>query len=114
MSTNLLGSFDDAFLRRLQYIVRFSLPDAGAREALWRQALPPGRCGEALPYEELAQAELSSARILAAARGAFVAALAVKHSLIALSDVVKSLKYELEKSSKPLPQNIANLYHHRS
>lgn len=114
LSTNLLGSFDDAFLRRLQYIVRFSLPDAGAREALWRQALPPGRCAEELPYAELAQAELSPARILAAARGAFVAALAAKHSLIALSDVVKSLKFELEKSSKSLPQNIANLYHHRS
>ena len=27
LSTNLLSNFDEAFLRRLQYIVRFGLPD---------------------------------------------------------------------------------------
>ncbi len=32
LSTNLLSNFDEAFLRRLQYIVRFGLPDAALRE----------------------------------------------------------------------------------
>jgi len=109
LSTNLLGSFDDAFLRRLQYIVRFSLPDAGLRETLWRQALPPGRCGEGLPYAQLSQAELSPARILSAARGAWIAASAAGREAPALSDVVKALRYELEKSSKFLPQDIARM-----
>ncbi len=109
LSTNLLSNFDDAFLRRLQYIVRFSLPDAGQREMLWRQALPPERCGEKLPYTKLSQAELSPARIVAAVRGAWIAASAAGREAPALSDVVKALKYELEKSSKFLPQDIARM-----
>lgn len=109
LSTNLLGNFDDAFLRRLQYIVRFSLPDAALRETLWRQALPARRCGEALPYTALAQAELSPARILAAARGTAVAAMAAGRETANLDDVVKALRMELEKDNKALPRELAGL-----
>ena len=107
LSTNLLGNFDDAFLRRLHYIVRFSLPDAALREALWRQALPAERCGEALPYAALTQAELSPARILAAARGTVVAAMAAGRETADLRDVVKALRMELEKDNKALPRELA-------
>ena len=64
LSTNLLGSFDDAFLRRLQYVVRFPLPDAALREELWRRAIPEGRRGGGLPFAALAQVELSPAALL--------------------------------------------------
>ena len=107
LSTNLLGNFDDAFLRRLHYIVRFSLPDAAAREALWRQVLPEERCGEEFPYAALAQAELSPARILAAARGTAVAAMAAGREAADLGDVVKALRMELEKDNKALPRELA-------
>lgn len=107
LSTNLLGNFDDAFLRRLHYIVRFSLPDAALREALWRQVLPEERCGEEFPYATLAQAELSPARILAAARGTAVAAMAAEREAADLGDVVKALRMELEKENKALPRELA-------
>lgn len=103
LSTNLLGSFDDAFLRRLHYIVRFSLPDAALRETLWRQALPPERCVEELPYAQLAQAELSPARILAAARGAVVETLGAGQDKVHITSVINALRFELEKSNKSLP-----------
>lgn len=107
LSTNLLGNFDDAFLRRLHYIVRFSLPDAALREALWRQVLPEERCGEALPYAALAQVELSPARILAAARGTVVAAMAAGRSTAEPGDVVRALRMELEKDSRALPRELS-------
>jgi len=109
LSTNLLSSFDDAFLRRLQYIVRFSLPDAALREKLWRQALPLERCGEELPYAQLAQAELSPARILAAARGAVVKMLSAGQEKVDTASVIHALRLELEKSSKSLPKPLAQL-----
>ncbi len=109
LSTNLLGNFDDAFLRRLQYIVRFSLPDAALRERLWRQVLPAERRGEDLPCAVLAQAELSPARILAAARGTAVAAMAAGREAAGLADVVKALRMELEKDNKTLPRELAGL-----
>ena len=109
LSTNLLGNFDDAFLRRLQYIVRFSLPDASLREVLWRQALPPERCVEELPYTQLAQAELSPARILAAARGAVIKILGAGQETVDTMSVIHALRLELEKSNKSLPKPLAEL-----
>ena len=41
LATNLLRNVDVAFLRRIHAHVAFPLPDAEAREALWRSALPP-------------------------------------------------------------------------
>ncbi len=107
LSTNLLGSFDDAFLRRLHYIVCFSLPDAALRETLWRQALPPERCAEELPYAKLAQAALSPARILAAVRGAVVDILGAGREKVDAASVVNALRLELEKSNKALPKCLA-------
>lgn len=107
LSTNLLSNFDDAFLRRLQYIVRFGLPDAALRETLWRQALPPERCGEELPYAWLAQAELSPARILAVARGAVVKMLGAEKEKVNTADVIHALRFDLEKGNKSLPKPLA-------
>lgn len=109
LSTNLLGSFDDAFLRRLQYVVRFPLPDAALREELWRRAIPEGRRGGALPFAALAQVELSPARIFAAARGAAVAALAAGRERIDTPGAAKALRLELEKGGKAPPRFLAAL-----
>ena len=109
LSTNLLGSFDDAFLRRLQYVVRFPLPDAALREELWRRAVPEGRRGGELPFATLAQVELSPARIFAAARGAAVAALAAGQERIDAPGAAKALRLELEKGGKAPPRFLAAL-----
>lgn len=106
LSTNLLSNFDEAFLRRLQYIVRFSLPDAALRETLWRQVLPPERCAEELPYAQLAQAELSPAQILAVVRGTITIISATTLQKIDTTRVIRALQYELEKNNKPLPNNL--------
>ena len=109
LSTNLLSSFDEAFLRRLQYIVRFSLPDAALRETLWRRALPPERCAQEPPYAQLAQAELSGARILAAIRGAVVETLGSGREKVNTANIVTALRLELEKGNKSLPKALAEL-----
>ena len=109
LSTNLLSNFDEAFLRRLQYIVRFSLPDAALRETLWRQVLLPERCAEELPYTQLAQAELSPARILAAVRGAVVETLGNGQGKVDLSGIITAVRLELEKGNKSLPKSLVEL-----
>jgi ATP-dependent 26S proteasome regulatory subunit len=40
MATNLGKNLDAAFARRMQYIVEFPLPNARARERLWRGMFP--------------------------------------------------------------------------
>lgn len=103
LSTNLLSNFDDAFLRRLHYIVRFPLPDAPLREQLWRRALPPERQAGTLPFAALARAELSPARIHATVRAAAVAALADGRQQVTAADLAGALRLELEKSGRSLP-----------
>lgn len=109
LSTNLLSNFDDAFLRRLQYMVRFPMPDAALREKLWRRALPPERQAGDIPFGALAAAELSPARIHAAVRSAAVAALAHGRQQVDSRDLVQALGLELEKSGKSLPRGLEAL-----
>jgi hypothetical protein len=40
LTTNLKENLDQAFLRRLRFVVEFPKPDAAAREAIWRRCLP--------------------------------------------------------------------------
>lgn len=107
LSTNLLGNFDDAFLRRLQYIVRFTLPDAALREELWRRAIPQERRAGPIPFCYLARAELSPARIHAAVRSAALEALAEGRQGVDAAGVTAALALELEKSGKSLPRELA-------
>lgn len=41
LATNLLQNIDEAFLRRITFVVHFPFPDAGMREAIYRATLPP-------------------------------------------------------------------------
>lgn len=41
LASNLSRNIDQAFLRRLHYVVDFPMPDASLRERLWRKAFPP-------------------------------------------------------------------------
>ncbi|HET7539429.1 MAG TPA: ATP-binding protein [Polyangiaceae bacterium] len=40
LATNLKGNIDEAFSRRLHYVVEFPEPDARARERIWRLSVP--------------------------------------------------------------------------
>lgn len=40
LATNLIGNMDEAFMRRITYVVHFPFPDAGMREAIYRRMIP--------------------------------------------------------------------------
>ena len=40
LATNLLQNFDDAFRRRISYMVHFPMPDAALRKELWESVCP--------------------------------------------------------------------------
>lgn len=41
LTTNLRGNIDEAFLRRLDFVIEFPMPEEAERLAIWRRALPP-------------------------------------------------------------------------
>lgn len=40
LATNLLQNFDEAFRRRISYMVHFPMPDASLRKELWEEIFP--------------------------------------------------------------------------
>ena len=55
VSGNRKKDLDEAFLRRLRFVVDFPLPGAAERLRIWRSVIPAGVDAEALDLEFLAQ-----------------------------------------------------------
>jgi hypothetical protein len=55
LATNRKKDLDEAFLRRLRYVVDFPLPDAQERKRIWEQVIPPGADASELEFEFLAE-----------------------------------------------------------
>lgn len=71
-ASNFIKNYDAAFLRRIAYHIEFHLPDAKAREALWRNYIPerlPNRADCAAlaeKYDGISGSDISSAVFTAA------------------------------------------------
>ena len=55
LATNRKRDLDEAFLRRLRFVVEFPLPGAAERRRIWQAVIPPGVDASALDFEFLAQ-----------------------------------------------------------
>jgi hypothetical protein len=90
LATNRHSALDEAFARRLRFVIRFEHPDHALRAALWRRSFPPETAVDGLDWDALAVPELSggsiqaaalSAAYLAAANGGVVTREHVEHAL---------------------------------
>jgi len=55
LTTNLKGSLDQAFLRRIRFVVPFPFPDATGRAEIWRRIFPQQAPTEDLEVDKLAK-----------------------------------------------------------
>lgn len=55
LTTNLRSNIDAAFIRRMDFVVEFPVPDAGGRMDLWARHLPPEALAEDIDLAALAQ-----------------------------------------------------------
>lgn len=103
MSTNLLQNIDDAFMRRISYIVNFPFPDASRRLELWKKMFPPEMPvdGE-LDLEYLAsQFELSGALIKnTVMSAAFLAA--DEGEAVNMRHILRAVRKQLSKQGRVL------------
>ncbi|GAA2827617.1 ATP-binding protein [Crossiella cryophila] len=59
LATNLRNALDNAFLRRLRFIVGFPFPGVEQRKAIWRKAFPPQAPIAELDFDRLATLQVS-------------------------------------------------------
>ncbi len=63
LTTNLKDSLDNAFLRRIRFVVKFPLPDATDRALIWQRIFPKNTPTEALDFRKLARLNVAGGNI---------------------------------------------------
>src|SRR5690606_23165770 len=75
LTTNMPDNIDEAFLRRIRFVVEFRFPNRNERMAIWQRVFPQQAPLESLDYERLAQLNVAGGSIRNIALGAsFLAA----------------------------------------
>jgi DNA replication protein DnaC len=101
LTSNMKQALDQAFLRRIRFIVQFSFPGAEQREQIWRQIFPAGVRGlDCLDYRKLARPNLTGGQIRnIALNAAFLAA--ARDGMISHELLREAARDELRKNGKP-------------
>jgi hypothetical protein len=95
LTTNAKSVLDQAFLRRLRFIVSFPYPDPAARERMWRLAFPAAVPTTGIDAARLATIDLPGGGIAAAALTA--AYLGAGRGMVTADDVAAATKWEMAK-----------------
>lgn len=111
LTTNLRNNMDEAFTRRLQFIIDFSLPNEKQRYQIWQKAFPKDTpCESDLGFNFLSHNfELTGANIHnIALRSAFFAVREDKK--IGRRHIIQAIRREYQKTGKILKDNIEQGY----
>jgi hypothetical protein len=75
LTTNMKSALDQAFLRRIRFVVQFPFPEAAERARIWKNIFPDAVPRDGLDWERLAQLNMAGGSIRNVALGAaFLAA----------------------------------------
>jgi len=101
LTTNLKSSMDDAFTRRLRFIVQFPFPKDEEREAIWRSVFPAATPMSNIDFEKLSRLEIPGGLIRSIALNAAFHA-ANDDSEISMGHIKQAALDEYAKSEKTL------------
>ena len=101
LTTNMRDALDEAFLRRLRFIVDFPFPDAAARRRIWETMYPATVPLTGLRYDALARLNIAGGSIRTVAlNAAFNAAQA--GTPVGMAHVLQAARTEYAKLQRPL------------
>ena len=112
LATNYVQNFDEAFKRRMRFIVDFPFPDAERRREMWHKAFPAKAPIDFIDYDFLVERfELSGSNIRnIALHSAFLAA-SDNSSGIGMKHVIEAIRNEYAKSGKAFTKAEAGEYY---
>ncbi len=112
LATNLAKNLDQAFSRRMHYVIDFPKPDAVLRERLWRGMFPPAApLGEDVDFRFLAeQFETSGGEIqMISLDAAFLAS--AGRQVIGMAEIVQAMARHQQKQGSPPAVSGFRQYH---
>lgn len=107
LASNMKNNIDDAFIRRFNAIIRFSLPSEDDRALIWQKSFPQNigfLDGVNVP-EQVKKYELSGGNIINIVQYSCLKALEKNKQEICLDDVLNGIKREMHKEGKPFNLN---------
>jgi hypothetical protein len=99
LATNLRSHLDQAFLRRLRFLVDFPFPDSSQRQRIWQRVFPPGALTEGLDFAALGRLEIPGGNIKNIALNASFLA-AGEASPVRMDHVLRAARREYVKIEK--------------
>jgi len=101
LTTNLKSSLDQAFLRRIRFVVQFPFPDGNQREEIWKRVFPKQTPTEGLEADKLGRLNVAGGNIRnIALNAAFLAADAGEP--VTMEHILRAAKSEYVKLERPL------------
>ena len=103
LTTNMKSALDQAFLRRIRFVVQFPFPDAGQRAEIWRRIFPAATPLDGLDFNRLARLNVAGGNICnIALNAAFLAADAGEP--VRMQHLLQAARSEYAKLEKPLTE----------
>jgi AAA+ superfamily predicted ATPase len=103
LTTNMKAALDQAFLRRIRFVVQFPFPDSAQRAEIWRLIFPKAVPTENLDWERLARLNVAGGHIRnIAMNAAFLAA--DEGVSVAMRHLLQAARSEYAKLEKPLTE----------
>ena len=101
LTSNMKNALDNAFLRRIRFVVQFPFPDASQRAEIWRRVFPAETPTQRLDVQKLARLNVAGGNIHnIALYGAFLAAEADEP--VQMEHLLRGARVEYLKLEKPL------------
>jgi ATP-dependent 26S proteasome regulatory subunit len=101
LTTNMKAALDQAFQRRLRFVIQFPFPDAAQREAIWRKSFPAATPIDELDYAKLARLQVAGGSIRnIALNAAFLAA--QSQEPLGMAHLLQAAHSEASKRERPL------------
>ncbi|MGB3692074.1 MAG: ATP-binding protein [Spirulinaceae cyanobacterium] len=101
LTSNLPDSLDQAFLRRIRFIISFPFPNRDARTEIWRRVFPPQTPTEGLDFLKLSQLSITGGYIRTIALNAAMLA-ADADKPVKMEHIIHATKNEYAKMGRPL------------
>ena len=104
LATNMKSALDQAFMRRLRFIVNFPFPGAVERKAIWEKVFPAETEIDGLDFDRLAAFALTGGSIHSVALNAAFLAAQARQS-ITMGVVFEAVRSELRKLELPIHES---------
>lgn len=102
LATNMKNALDQAFLRRLRFVINFPFPSPAQRKAIWQHIFPPETPTIDLDFDRLARFNLTGGSINNIALNAAFLAIHTNAQQVTMPLLLQAIRAEYRKLERPI------------